>query len=320
MGNRELKRRYLIVSFLLLGLQIISVHGTYAQDMSATVPMIKLNNVLEMPQLGIGTFAIPTQEIAKEACLEAFRNGFRHVDAAHVYRVERVLGEAMIESGIPREEFWIASKLWPSDYANGNTLESIDKMLERLQTTYIDLLYIHQPIGDYVSAWKAMEKAVEAGKVRSLGISNFDATDEGFRAIVDGMKIKPVALQIECHPYAQRQDIREKIKPYGIILECWYPLGHGNEELLSDPAIKTIADAHNKSIAQVILRWHTQEGFSVIPGATDPNHIRENIRIFDFTLSDAEMGVMRSLNKDQRFYNVPIEQLERMISNMVLED
>jgi diketogulonate reductase-like aldo/keto reductase len=226
----------------------------------------------------------------------------------------------MIESGIPREEFWIASKLWPSDYANGNTLESIDKMLERLQTTYIDLLYIHQPIGDYVSAWKAMEKAVEAGKVRSLGISNFDATDEGFRAIVDGMKIKPVALQIECHPYAQRQDIREKIKPYGIILECWYPLGHGNEELLSDPAIKTIADAHNKSIAQVILRWHTQEGFSVIPGATDPNHIRENIRIFDFTLSDAEMGVMRSLNKDQRFYNVPIEQLERMISNMVLED
>jgi diketogulonate reductase-like aldo/keto reductase len=310
--------------FMLAGIMILatSINQLSAQDMSANVPMLKLNNGLEMPQLGLGTFNIPSHEIAKEACLVAFKNGYRHVDAAHVYRVERALGEAMKESGIPREKFWITSKLWPSDYANGNTLESIDKMLERLRTTYIDLLYIHQPVGDYVGAWKEMEKAVEAGKVRALGISNFDATEEGFRAIVDGMKIKPVALQIECHPYAQRLDMREKVKPYNIAVECWFPLGGEMSQgaLFKDPAIMTIAAAHRKTPAQIILRWHIQEGFSVIPGATNPDYIKENISIFDFALSDDEMATMRSLNKEKRFFNVPLKQLEKMISNMVPDD
>jgi diketogulonate reductase-like aldo/keto reductase len=264
---------------------------------------------MEMPQLGIGTFAI-SYEQAKAACLEAFSQGFRHVDCATAYRVEGAVGEAMKESGIPREEFFITSKLWVSDYANGKTLASIDTILKRFQTDYIDLLYIHQPIGDYVNAWKEMEKAVAAGKVRALGISNFDASKERFHEIVDHEKIKPVSLQIECHPYAQRNDIREWVKPYDIKIECWYPLGHGDAGLLSDPVIKKIADAHGKSVAQIILRWHTQEGFSVIPGATNPVHIKENISIFDFVLSDAEMGTMRSLNKDKRFFNVTLEQLD----------
>jgi diketogulonate reductase-like aldo/keto reductase len=297
-------------------------HNLSAQETKANVPTLKLNNGLEMPQLGLGTFNIPSHETAKEACLTAFRNGYRHVDAAHVYRVERALGEAMKESGIPREEFWITSKLWLSDYANGNTLEAIDKMLARLQTTYIDLLYIHQPVGDYVGAWKEMEKAVAAGKVRALGISNFDYTEEGFHAIVDSMKIKPVALQIECHPYAQRLDVREKAKAYNIQIECWFPLGGAmsNGALLKDPVIKEIAAAHHKSPAQIILRWHIQEGFSVIPGATNPDYIKENISIFDFALSDEEMATMRSLNKDKRFFNVPLEDLKKMISSIVLDD
>jgi diketogulonate reductase-like aldo/keto reductase len=295
----------LMVAVLLFG----SINNVNAQGTKANVPTIKLNNGMEIPQVGIGTFAI-SYEQAKAACLEAFKNGFRHVDCATAYRVEGAVGEAMKESGIPRKEFFITSKLWVSDYADGKTLESIDKILERFQTDYIDLLYIHQPIGDYVNAWKEMEKAVESGKVRALGLSNFDASKERFHAIVDNMKIKPVALQIECHPYAQRKDIREMVKPYDIIIECWYPLGHGDAGLLSDPVIKKIADAHGKSIAQTILRWHVQEGFSVIPGATNPAHIKENINIFDFALSDAEMATMRSLNKDKRFFNMTLEQLE----------
>ncbi|MBK7105460.1 MAG: aldo/keto reductase [Ignavibacteriae bacterium] len=298
--------RLLLIVFFFVSINNINSQG------KENVPTLKLNNGIEMPQLGIGTFAVSYDD-AKAACLEAFRNGFRHVDCATAYRVEGAVGEAMKESGIPREEFFITSKLWVSDYTNGKTLASIDTILKRFQTDYIDLLYIHQPIGDYINAWKDMEKAVSSGKVRSLGISNFDASNERFHAIVDSMKIKPVVLQIECHPYAQRNDIREWVKPYNIIIECWYPLGHGDKGLLTDPAIKNIAEAHGKSIAQIILRWHIQEGFSAIPGSKNPVHIKENISIFDFELSNAEMTTMRSLNKDKRFFSVTLEQLDSWV-------
>ncbi|NDV96767.1 aldo/keto reductase [Dysgonomonas sp. 521] len=284
-----------------------------AQGQNISVPKLKLNNGIEMPQFGLGTFTA-SNEGCKEACLVAFKNGYRHIDTAHAYRNESGVGEAVKESGIPREEIWITSKLWPSEYGEGITLEAIDKMLERLQTTYIDLLYVHQPVGDFVGAWKDMEKAVEAGKVRALGISNFDDSDEVFHAIVDNMKIKPVTLQIECHPYAQRKDIREKVKPYNIAIECWYPLGHGDKGLLSDPVIGKIAEVHNKTIAQIILRWHIQEGFSVIPGATNPDYIKENISIFDFELSNEEMTAMHSLNKEQRFFNMTLEQKQGFVN------
>jgi diketogulonate reductase-like aldo/keto reductase len=255
-----------------------------SQVLTANVPMLKLNNGIAMPQFGLGTFTA-TNEACKEACLVALKNGYRHIDTAHAYRNESGVGAAVKESGIPREEIWITSKLWPSEYGEGTTMEAIDKMLARLNTPYIDLLYVHQPVGDFVGAWKDMEKAVEAGKVRALGISNFDDSDEVFHAIVDNMKIKPAVMQIECHPYAQRLNVREKVKPYEIAIECWFPLGHGNKELLSDPVIGKIAETHNKTIAQIILRWHIQEGFSVIPGATNPDYIKENISIFDFELS-----------------------------------
>jgi diketogulonate reductase-like aldo/keto reductase len=275
------------------------------------VPTVKLNNGLEMPQFGLGTYLASNKD-CKQACLTAFRNGYRHVDCAHAYQNEWGLGEAIKESGIPREELWITSKLWPSEYGEGTTIEAIDKMLARLQTDYIDLLYVHQPVGDFVGAWKDMEKAVAAGKVRALGISNFDLNDEVFHAIVDSMKIKPAVLQIECHPYAQRLMMREKVKPYNIAVECWFPLGGAISRgaLFKDPVIQDIAAAHHKSPVQVILRWHIQEGFSVIPGATNPDYIKENIEIFDFALSDDEMAAMRSLNKEQRFFNMRQEQLE----------
>jgi diketogulonate reductase-like aldo/keto reductase len=289
-----------------------------SQVLTANVPMLKLNNGIAMPQFGLGTFTA-TNEACKEACLVALKNGYRHIDTAHAYRNESGVGADVKESGIPREEIWITSKLWPSEYGEGTTMEAIDKMLARLNTPYIDLLYVHQPVGDFVGAWKDMEKAVEAGKVRALGISNFDDSDEVFHAIVDNMKIKPAVMQIECHPYAQRLNVREKVKPYEIAIECWFPLGHGNKELLSNPVIGKIAETHNKTIAQIILRWHIQEGFSVIPGATNPDYIKENISIFDFELSDEEMTTMRSLNKEKRFFNMTLEQKQGFV-NMKMED
>lgn len=305
---------FVLIALLLFG----NLSFLDAQVANYNVPILKLNNGIEMPQFGLGTF-MASNEACKEACLVALKNGYRHIDTAHAYRNESGVGSAVKESGIPREEIWITSKLWPSEYGEGITMEAIDKMLARLQTTYIDLLYVHQPVGDFVGAWKDMEKAVDAGKIRALGISNFDDSDEAFHAIVDDMRIKPAVLQIECHPYAQRIKIREKVKPYGIAIECWYPLGHGSKELLSDPVIGEIAKAYNKTIAQIILRWHIQEGFSVIPGATNPDYIKENISIFDFALSDEDMATMRSLNKEKRFFNMTLEQKQGFV-NMKFDD
>ena len=250
-----------------------------------------------------------------QSCLTALKAGYRHIDTAHAYYDEEGVGEAVKESGIPRGEIWITSKLWPTEYGEGKTLKAIDEMLARLQTDYIDLLYVHQPVGDYLGAWKDMEKAVKMGKVRALGISNFDYNDEMWNTIMDSATIKPAVLQIECHPYAQRIEMRKKAASAGIQMECWYPLGGAasNGALLKDPVIKCIAEAHGKTPAQIILRWHIQEGFSVIPGATNLDYIKENIQIFDFALTDDEMRQMRSLNKEQRFFHSTLENLERMI-------
>ena len=248
--------------------------------------------------------------------------GYRRIDTAHAYNDEAGVGRAVKASGIPREEIWITSKLWPTEYGEGKTMETIDKMLERMQLDYIDLLYVHQPVGDFVGAWRDMEKAVAMGKVRTLGISDFDASDEVFNKIMSESSVKPAVIQIECHPYAQRRTMREKVKPYGIQVECWFPLGGAmsNGALFKDPTIIAIAKAHGKTPAQIILRWHIQEGFSVIPGASNPDYIKENIRIFDFELTDEEMAQIRSLNKEKRFFNATLKDVENMVWNAKLAD
>lgn len=299
--------------------------ASYAQDIyktAAGVPMVQLNNGILMPQFGLGTFLQPSDSVCEQSCLIALRAGYRHIDTAHAYNDEAGVGRAVKESGIPREEIWLTSKLWPTEYGEGKTMEAIDKMLERMQLDYIDLLYVHQPVGDFVGAWRDMEKAVAMGKVRALGISNFDANDEVFNKIMNESRVKPAVIQIECHPYAQRLAMREKVKPYGIQVECWFPLGGAmsNGALLRDPIICSIAEAHGKTLAQIILRWHIQEGFSVIPGASNPDYIKENIQIFDFELTDEEMAQMRSLNKEKRFFNMTLEEKERAYLNIQMKD
>lgn len=285
-------------------------------------PYVQLNNGQWMPRFGIGTFNVPGDSVAEDAVAYALKCGYRHIDTAHAYHVERGVGKAVKESGIPRSEIWITSKLWPTEYGEGKTMEAIDKMLERLQTDYIDLLYVHQPMGDYRGAWRDMEKAVKLGKVRSLGISNFDASDSLFNDIMEFAEIKPAVMQIECHPYAQRKEWQQKTRQHNIQLECWFPLGGemSNGALFKDPTIQKIAKVHGKSPAQIIIRWHIQEGFSVIPGATRHDYIKENISVFDFYLTDEEMAQMRSLNKEKRFINMDYKQAEKFVLNWKLDD
>lgn len=309
-------KKKIITGLMVLASMIGST--SFAQDIyktAANVPMVQLNNGILMPQFGLGTFLQPSDSVCEQSCLTALKAGYRHIDTAHAYNDEAGVGRAVKESGIPREEIWITSKLWPTEYGEGKTLKAIDEMLERMQLDYIDLLYVHQPVGDFVGAWRDMEKAVAMGKVRALGISNFDASDEVFEKIMSESTVKPAVLQIECHPYAQRLAVREKAKSHNIQVECWFPLGGAmsNGALLKDPTIMEIAKAHGKTAAQVILRWHIQEGFSVIPGASNPDYIKENIDIFDFTLTDDEMAEMRGLNKERRFFNMSFSDVERMV-------
>lgn len=310
-----------------LGVILASIFQASASDANpyvgtANVPNVQLNNGILMPRFGLGTFLQPNDSVCYNSVSTALNAGYRHIDTAHAYGDERGVGLAVKESGIPRNEIWITSKLWPSEYGEGKTLAAIDRMLERLNTDYIDLLYVHQPVGDFVGAWKDMEKAVAMGKVRALGISNFDANDEVFQRIMRESTVKPAVLQIECHPYAQRVEMREKVRPYGIHVTSWFPLGGAMSQgaLLRDPEIMKIAEAHGKTPAQIILRWHIQEGLSAIPGATNPDYINENIGIFDFELTAGEMQTMRSLNKETRFFNMTLPQVEEMVRNYPLAD
>lgn len=310
-----------------LGVILASIFQASASDANpyvgtANVPYVQLNNGILMPRFGLGTFLQPNDSVCCNSVSTALKAGYRHIDTAHAYGDERGVGRAVKESGIPRNEIWMTSKLWPSEYGEGKTLAAIDRMLERLNTDYIDLLYVHQPVGDFVGAWKDMEKAVAMGKVRALGISNFDANDEVFQRIMRESTVKPAVLQIECHPYAQRVEMREKVRPYGIHVTSWFPLGGAMSQgaLLRDPEIMKIAEAHGKTPAQIILRWHIQEGLSAIPGATNPDYINENIGIFDFELTDGEMQTMRSINKETRFFNMTLPQVEEMVRNYPLAD
>lgn len=279
-------------------------------------PYLTLNNGVRMPQFGLGLYMIAEGDEAYNAVLTALNAGYRHFDCAHAYRNERSLGRALKDSGVPRDSVWVTSKLWPNEYGEGKTLKAIDRMLNRLGLEYIDHVYFHQPVGDYVGGWKEMEQALASGKVRAIGISNFDVSDSIFDSLIKNAKIKPQIMQIECHPYAQRRHWQERCAAEGIQLECWFPLGGRDSkgEILRDPVINRIAKAHGKSPAQIIIRWHMQEGFSVIPGASNPDYIRENIEVIDFALSNVEMAAIRALDAEKRYFVMSYEDQVRWFS------
>lgn len=316
-------KKFTIKTIAFLMICFLSVKTCLAEDTYKNgIPYVTLNNGQQMPRFGIGTFNVPGDTVAADAVTFALKNGYRHIDTAHAYRVERGVGQAIKDSGVPREEIWVTSKLWSSEYGEEESAVAIDRMLDRLGLDYIDLLYVHQPMGDWRGAWRAMEKAVADGKVRSLGLSNFDAADSLYTAAVEWAEIKPAVMQIECHPYAQRVEWAKKLANDSIVLEAWFPLGGAmsNGALFKAPMIQEIAAAHGKTPAQIILRWHIQEGHSAIPGATDHGYITENIDIFDFELTPFEMEQMRKLNKEQRFFNMDYKHAEQFMLNWKMDD
>ena len=268
------------------------------------MPFLELNSKFKIPQFGFGVYEIKGDEATEKACLSAFEIGIRHIDTAHAYENERGVGSAIRKSGIPRGELFITSKLWVSDYGEGITSKAIDKMLERLGLKYLDLLLLHQQVGDYLAAYKEMEKAVEEGKIRSIGISNFD---ENLDDILNNCKIKPAVLQVECHPYWSQDDLRKRVEKYGTIIESWYPIGHGDKGLINEEIFTKLAKKYKKTNVQIILRWHIQKGIIVFPKSSNPKHIKENSEIFDFQLTEDEMAEINKMGKKKRFFTMSLE-------------
>ena len=264
---------------------------------------VTLNNGVSMPILGIGTFALSDSE-AKESVYWALRDGYRLIDTARIYGDEAGVGRAIrraIDEGfVTREEIFVTTKMWTSDYDNGDA--AINASLERLGLDYIDLMILHhsQPEND-VAAYKAMEQAVADGRLKAIGLSNYYDPDD-FDRMVNSTSILPAVLQNETHPYHQSTDMKEHIAQYGTVLESWFPLGgRGNTQtLFNDPVISAIAAAHGKTSAQVILRWHLQDGHIAIPGSHNEKHIQENFNIFDFELTPDEMMQIAALDKNER--------------------
>ena len=279
---------------------------------------LTLNDGNTIPQFGFGTYMIEGDVETEKVCSEALSLGYRHIDTAHAYQNERGVGEAVRKSGIPREDVWVTSKLWPSEYGEGVTSEAIDKMLDRLGTGYIDLLLLHQQFGDYMGAWKDMERAVKDGRVRSIGLSNFES--DRLEQVLGAAEIKPSVLQVECHPYYPQRELRKRIAPYGTVIECWYPLGHGDKGLLGDPTIVALAEKYGKSPAQIILRWDIQEGNIVIPKTLNTEHMAQDIDVFDFELTEGDMESIANMDSGTRYFTLTLEQQENSLSRFVPAD
>ena len=264
---------------------------------------IKLNNGITCPVIGIGTFMLAPKD-AQNSTREALKMGYSLVDTANAYVNERAVGRGVKESGLGREEVFISTKLWPSEYENDN---AVDETLERLGVDYVDLLYIHQPAGNWLAGYRQLEKAYKDGKAKSIGISNFEGKyiDE----LQHKWEIAPQFIQVEAHPYFTQKELRKTLDKYGIKLMSWYPLGHGDKSLMKEPIFVKLGQKYGKSPAQVILRWHTQMGFVVIPGSKNVAHIKDNLDILDFTLTDEEMAEIATLDKDKRYYHRTDEQL-----------
>ena len=266
---------------------------------------ITLNNGVKCPVIGIGTFML-TPVDAENSVREALKMGYSLVDTANAYVNERAVGRGMKESGVRREDIFLSTKLWPSEYENPN---AVDETLERLGVDYVDLLYIHQPAGNWLAGYRQLEKAYREGKAKAIGISNFEG--KYIEALEKEWEIVPQFIQVEAHPYYTQKELRVTLDKYGIKLMSWYPLGHGDKSLISELVFAEIGAKYGKTPAQVILRWHTQMGFAVIPGSRNVDHIRDNLNILDFTLTDAEMAEIAQLDKDMRYYHRTDAQLQQ---------
>lgn len=262
-----------------------------------------MNNGYEIPAMGYGVFQMSSAEV-KEHLPEAIEAGYRHIDTANFYFNEKAVGEVLANCSIPREEFFVTTKLFPQSYAYEQCKIDIDKTLARLGLDYLDLLLFHQPYGEYVDGWRAMEEAVQAGKVRSIGLSNFSAAK--VQEILNVATIKPAVLQVEINPYWNQHELKSTLAEHKIVFEGWYPLGHGDAKLLAEPVFAELSEKYGKTPAQIIERWHIQEGNVIFPKTLNPEHMADNINIFDFELTAEEVARINELPQ-KAYYNVPDE-------------
>lgn len=260
-------------------------------------PVMRLNSGDDLPVVGLGTYALYVKTCTN-AVISAVKSGYRLIDTASFYGNEREVGEGIRKSGIAREAIFVQTKLYPDQY--DHAAEAIDEALEKLNIGYIDMMLLHHPAANDSAAYSAIEKAMRKGKVRNAGISCYYIQETN--SFLPKVSIKPVLIQNEIHPYYQDSQVIEHIQNKGIVVQGWYPLGGRGHvrAMLDDPLLKEIAAAHGKSVAQVILRWHVQKGVCIIPGSSDPKHIQENISIFDFALTDQEMGSIAMLDKKEK--------------------
>jgi 2,5-diketo-D-gluconate reductase A len=264
----------------------------------SSVPIITLNNAVEIPQLGFGVFQIEPEETTS-ATLTALEIGYRHIDTAQMYGNEKEVGQAVRDSGLPREDIFVTTKLNNGFHAHDDALTAFDQSLADLKFEYVDLFLIHWPlpkVGDFVETWHAMEEIYSSGRAKSIGVSNFQPHHLG-RLLAESTVV-PAVNQIEVHPYLTQDEVRAFDTEHQIATEAWSPIAQG--KVLDESAIVRIAEAHGKSPAQVTLRWHIQRGDIVFPKSVTPSRVRENFEIFDFELSDVDMASITELNRDER--------------------
>lgn len=280
---------------------------------------ITLNDGNSIPAVGFGVFMIPNDGTTYQAVLQALKAGYRHIDTAAAYFNESEVGKAVKDSGIPREEIFITSKLWLQDYGYEAAKKGIAVSLEKLGVDYIDLYLLHQPYGDVAGAWKALEEAKEEGKLKSIGVSNM--TPKIWKEFVPQFATLPAVNQVECNPFFQQRELRELLEKDDVKIEAYQPLGHGNEALLSNPAITEIASKYGKNAGQVILRFEVQEGLIILPKSTNPERIAGNIDIFDFELTEDEMETLRALDTGKGSHDPEAPGIaEMLLANYKIHD
>jgi len=281
--------------------------------------IMKLNDGTSIPMIGFGVFMIPNDSSTYKATKEALEAGYRHIDTATAYFNEEEVGRAIKDSSIPREEIFVTSKLWLSHYGYNKAKIGIERSLKKLSLDYIDLYLIHQPYGDVVGAWKAMEEAKADGKLKSIGVSNM--TPKIWNEFVPQFVTKPSVNQIEFNPFVQQKEIREIMAKNDVKVEAWYPLGHGNEKLLNNSVISKLAKKYSKNSGQICIRFEVQEGIITLPKSTNPERIKTNLDVFNFSFTDEEMEELRGLDTGKPSHNPDTEGLGEMLLNAyVVED
>ena len=275
--------------------------------------MVTLNDGNKIPAVGFGVFLIPNDGATYEAVTRALKAGYRHIDTAAAYFNEAEVGKAVKDSGIPREEIFITSKLWLQDYGYEAAKKGLETSLEKLGLDYVDLYLLHQPYGDVAGAWKALEEAKAEGKIRSIGVSNM--TPKIWKEFVPQFATMPAVNQVECNPFFQQKELRALLAENDVKIEAYQPLGHGDETLLSHPDIVKLADKYGKNPGQIILRFEVQDGLIVLPKSTNPQRIAGNIDIFYFELSDGEMDSLRTLDTGKGHHDPEAPGVAEMLLN-----